>query len=321
MGILSDIRALAFGGVSFNPATDIPSLDGKHILVTGGNGGLGKQAIIDLIPHGPAVIWLAARGPGRAQAAADSLTIPAGSPTRVKALEMDLASLDSVRAAAQTVLAESPRLDVLMANAGVMMTPEGVTAEGYELQFGTNHVGHFLLTKLLLPLLEKTAAAAPDADVRIVILSSIASRIRPAVGVDYATLKGTAPTLSTYSRYGQSKIANIWMGTELARRYPRILTVSVHPGSVASNLLTPLSESVNVVSRGALWGYNKLISVSVPKGAKTQLWAATAPREGIVNGEFYVPVGSAGAMDALSRDSAKAKELWEWSDKEVAKWL
>lgn len=320
MGILGDIRALGFGGVSFTPATDIPSLEGKHILVTGGNGGLGKQAIIDLIPHGPAVIWLAARGAGRAQAAADSLTIPAGSPTRVRALEMDLTSLDSVRAAAQTVLSESPRLNVLMANAGVMMTPEGLTAEGYELQFGTNHVGHFLLTKLLLPLLEKTAAT-PNGDARIVILSSIAYRLRPAAGVDYATVKSTAPTISTFARYGQSKIANIWMGTELARRYPQILTVSVHPGSVASNLLDPLSQSVNVVSRGVLWGYNKVIAVSVAKGAKNQLWAATAPREGIASGEFYVPVGSTGAMDELARDGAKAKELWEWSETEVAKWL
>lgn len=320
MGILGDIRALGFGGVSFTPATDIPSLEGKHILVTGGNGGLGKQAIIDLIPHGPAVIWLAARGAGRAQAAADSLTIPAGSPTRVKALEMDLTSLDSVRAAAQAVLAESPRLDVLMANAGVMMTPEGVTAEGYEIQFGTNHVGHFLLTKLLLPLLEKTAAA-PTGDARIVILSSIGYRMRPAGGVNYTTVKGTAPTINTFARYGQSKIANIWMGTELARRYPQILTVSVHPGSVASNLTDSLSQTLNPVSRGMLWGYNKAIAVSVPKGAKNQLWAATAPREGIVNGEFYVPVGSAGVMDELARDGAKAKELWEWSEKEAAKWL
>lgn len=320
MGILGDIRALGFGGVSFTPATDIPSLEGRHILVTGGNGGLGKQAIIDLIPHGPAVIWLAARGAGRAQAAADSLTIPAGSPTRVKALEMDLTSLDSVRAAAQTVLAESPRLDVLMANAGVMMTPEGVTAEGYEIQFGTNHVGHFLLTKLLLPLLEKTAAA-PNGDARIVILSSMGYRMRPAGGVNYTTVKGTAPTINTFARYGQSKIANIWMGTELARRYPQILTVSVHPGSVASNLTDSLSQTLNPVSRGMLWGYNKAIAVSVPKGAKNQLWAATAPREGIVNGEFYVPVGSAGVMDELARDGAKAKELWEWSEKEAAKWL
>ncbi|KAK1834000.1 short-chain dehydrogenase TIC 32, chloroplastic [Podospora conica] len=232
---------------------------------------------------------------------------------------MDLTSLDSVRAAAQRVLAESPRLDVFMPNAGVMMTPEGVTKEGYELQFGTNHVGHFLLTKLLLPLLEKTLAVNPD--VRIVILSSIAYRLRPAGGVDYATVKGTAPTISTFARYGQSKIANIWMGTELARRHPRILTVSVHPGSVASNLTASLNETLNVVSKGFVWGYNKFIAVSVPKGAKNQLWAATAPREGIVNGEFYVPVASAGCMDDLARDSAKAKELWEWSEKEVAKWL
>ncbi|KAI8232827.1 hypothetical protein K4K54_011478 [Colletotrichum sp. SAR 10_86] len=155
---------------SFNPATDIPSLCGKTIFVTGGNTGLGKQSIIDLARHDPAQIWLAARDLVKAEAAATEIrsTVPA---VPIILLKLDLSSVKSIKEAVATFSSTAKRLDILMLNAGIMAVPPGLTEEGYEIQFGTNHVGHALLTKLLLPLLVETAAKF-EADVRVVVLSS-----------------------------------------------------------------------------------------------------------------------------------------------------
>ena len=202
--------------VPFKAERDIPPLDGKVILVTGGNIGLGKQCVLEYARHNPARIWLAARNLDKAKAAADEIQAQlqlsketSGKPSPIKLLQMDLSSLESVQAAARTVLAESGRLDILMLNAGIMAAPPGLTKDGYELQFGTNFLGHALLARLLLPLLESTAAAS-GADVRVVMLSSHCHMyaLKPE-GIRFDTLRTTADDMGPYGRYGQSKLAII----------------------------------------------------------------------------------------------------------------
>ncbi|KAK3313047.1 hypothetical protein B0H66DRAFT_569423 [Apodospora peruviana] len=303
------------GGVSFNPTTDIPSLAGKVILVTGGNSGLGKQAILDLVKHSPARIWLAARNAENARNTVAEITsrCPDAAPL-IKTLDLDLTSFESIKAAAGRVVAESDRLDILMLNAGIMMAPAGQTKEGYEIQFGTNHVGHAFLTKLLLePLLLPTASRQED--VRVVVVSSEGHRLPTMTGIPYDKVKTDMKDSYSVTRYGQSKLANVWFAREMARRYPQIKTVSVHPGAVNTNLATPFRESnwfLNTFSAPVM-----MLMTPVEIGVKNQLWAATGqPKESVVSGEYYVPVGKAGGS-ALSKDDKLAAELWEWTEKEL----
>ena len=138
-----------FEGKTFDPSSDISDLSGKVALVTGGNAGLGKETVLQLANHSPSQLYLAARTQSKAEAAIRDIkaTVPNAN---ITFLELDLASLKSVQRASETFLASSDRLDLLINNAGIMAQPEGLTTDGYELQFGTNHMGHALLTKRLL---------------------------------------------------------------------------------------------------------------------------------------------------------------------------
>ena len=310
LGLLSFVMV---GGVRFNPATDIPSLHGKVILVTGGNSGLGKQSVLELARHSPAMIWLAARGEARAQAAIDDILkeVPGAN---LKPLDLDLASFESVKAAARRVLGESDRLDILMLNAGIMASPPGLTKDGYEIQFGTNHVGHALLTKLLLPQLLKTAEK-PDSDVRVVVLSSDGHKLAPRNGINFDDLKTPQAQLWKATRYGQSKLANILFSAELARRYPQIKSISLHPGLVESNLSNPVAESSLLMRYCFVPVSYYLFSVSAAEGAKTQLWAAVSPDA--ESGKYYIPVGRGGTEQGKAKDEWLARRLWEWTEKEL----
>ena len=136
--------------------------------------------------------------------------------------------------AADTFVAESAKLDVLINNAGVMALPASTTKEGYEIQFGTNHLGHFLLTKLLMPTLQRTAEGNPD--VRIVNLSSEGHRLPPKGGLALKDARSDMVSYNTWVRYGQSKLANILFTKELTRRYPAIKSVALHPGGIDTGL-------------------------------------------------------------------------------------
>ncbi|TVY59892.1 putative oxidoreductase [Fusarium oxysporum f. sp. cubense] len=299
-------------GDSFNPDRDIPSLEGKVILITGGNAGIGKQSALALSKHQPSEIWIAARNAKKAETAIAE--IKQQSPgVDVRFLELDLSSFASVKSAAQTFLKSVSRLDILMLNAGIMACPPGQTSEGYEVQFGTNHMGHALLTKSLLPLLTHTASSSPGSDVRVVSVSSIAHKFGPSGGIQFDTLKSTASGMSTTDRYGQSKLANILFIRELALRHTELTPVSIHPGTVKTDLQN---------SNGGSWmlsAFQKfvvpLVGVSVEEGAKSQLWAATA--KGVKAGEYYVPVGVSGNGSQLSKDKVLAKKLWDWTEKEL----
>lgn len=296
--------------VSFDPAKDIPSLNGKVILVTGANIGLGKQAVLEFSKHGPAQIWLAARNLDKAKVTADEIKqqVP---DAPIKLLEMDLASFESIKEAAKTFSSESGRLDILMLNAGVMAAPPGLTKEGYELQFGTNHVGHALLTKLLLPVLEKTAKE-PGADVRVISLSSGGHRITPSEGILFDTLKTTSENLGAFTRYGQSKLANILFARQLAKLYSQFTVAAIHPGAVRTNLIAGATGSF--IARVAGGIANRLLT-PVDQGVKNQLWASVS--KDVKTGEYYEPVGVPDRSTALGKNDELAKKLWDWTEKEL----
>ncbi|KAF2465894.1 oxidoreductase-like protein [Lindgomyces ingoldianus] len=306
-------------GVKFNPVTDIPSLAGKVILVTGGNAGLGKQTILYLSQHSPSRIYLAARTASKATSAiADIKKLVPDAP--IEHLPLDLTSMASIKAAADIFQAKESRLDILINNAGVMATPYSLTKEGYEIQFGTNHMGHALLTKLLLPTLLETAKQ-PGADVRIINLSSIGHMMAPSEGI--IQTQSTLQQRSTWTRYGQSKLANILFSNELAARYPEITTVSIHPGVIVTDLYASLKS--NFIMR-LLVGLYQLLTPILPGhykdttgGALNQTWAATTKKEGLTNGEFYTPVGKTGSGSKKSRDAGLGKKLWEYTEVELEK--
>jgi NAD(P)-dependent dehydrogenase (short-subunit alcohol dehydrogenase family) len=304
-----------FGGVSFDAAKDIPSLAGKVILVTGGNAGLGKVSIKNLAKYGkPAKIYMAARNADKAQAAIDDIkqVVP---DANIVPLQLDLTSFESIKSAARTFLSQADRLDVLMLNAGIMATAPGQTKEGYEIQFGTNHVGHFLLTKLLLPILRSTAAKPEKPDVRVVVLTSAGLGLAPAVGFDESWVRSDGSAVMTWTRYGQSKLANALMARELARRYPEITSVAVHPGTVNTNLGDPFQQS-GIVGRVAMMLVSPFLATP-ENGARNQLWATVSPD--VKNGEYYMPVGTVGwgRGTVNARSDELAKKVWEWTEGEL----
>jgi NAD(P)-dependent dehydrogenase (short-subunit alcohol dehydrogenase family) len=228
---------------------------------------------------------------------------------------MDLASFSSIAKAVETFNSQSDRLDVLINNAGVMAAPEGKTKDGYEIQLGTNHLGHFLLTKLLLPKLLKTAEQK-DSDVRIVNLSSGAHTRAPAPGftLDDLDMKSAGPM----GRYSRSKLANVLFARQLAKKYPQVTSVSLHPGLIRTDLFNSMfGSNAALGALSSVFGW--AVYGTVPDGAKNSLWAATAPKERVKNGEYYKPVGLQSPGSAYSRDEKMAEKLWDWSEEQVKK--
>ena len=277
-----------------------------------GNAGLGKEAIFQLAQHNPSRIYLGARNATKAQDAIASIQEGLSSPVDIRHIPLDLASFKSIRAAAEKFNSDCDRLDILMLNAGTMGNPPTTTEEGFEVQVGTNHIGHFLFTKLLLPTLQRTVAT-PASDARVVTLSSVGHSAAPSFEVMTSTqalLDG-----STWTRYGASKAANILFAAELARRYPEILSVAVHPGAVSSDLYAHASASSAIMKYGL--AASSLAFRNVKSGALNQLWAAGEKRELLTNGAYYVPVG-AQASTQYATDADLGKKLWEWTETQIA---
>lgn len=318
-----------FWGKTFNPATDIPDLHGKVILVTGGrapfscgyihpltteigNTGLGKETIDQLAKYDPSHIYLAARTPSKGQAAVAD--VKKATPTaNITFLPLDLASFDSISSAAKEFTTKSDRLDVLLNNAGVMALPPGTTKEGYEVQFGTNHVGHALFTKLLLPTMLSTAKQ-PGSDVRIVNLTSEGHRLAPAGGLKLD--KADLDKEGTWARYGHSKLANILFTQELAVRYPSITSIAVHPGVIKTDLYAP-NQASSMVMKYGMMVFGSLMK-TVTTGAYNQLWAATTKKEELTNGAYYTPVGSESKGSGNAQNKSFSKELWHWTEESLS---
>lgn len=200
-----------------------------------------------------------------------------------------------------------------------MAVPPALTKEGYEIQFGTNHVGHALFTKLLLPTLEKTAAQ-PGADVRIVDLTSGGHRLAPAPGFDPDFVRTDMASYSTWRRYGVSKLANILFTVELAKRYPAIKCAAVHPGGVATNLSDTFFGSAPWYLKTPLGVLKPLVpylTSSPEQGALTQLWAATG--KDVESGKYYEPVAVQKPGSTYAQDEKLAEKLWDWTEAELAK--
>ncbi|PIG81427.1 oxidoreductase [Aspergillus arachidicola] len=304
--------------LEFNPDNDIPDLSGKVIFITGGTAGLGAQSVAQLAKHSPARIYISGRNATNAETIIKEIA-EAGSNTPVSFVECDLASLDSVKRAADDIIAKEARLDVLMCNAGIMALPPGLTKDGYEVQFGTNHLGHALLIRKLLPLLQRTAETG--ADVRVIILTSAGYQLHPYGGIIFDDLKTTQDYgfLGSWKRYGQSKLANILYTRELARRYPAITAVSVHPGVITTGLV----ENLGWAHRWFIYAttYNQMVTLE--EGAYNQLWAATTSKDGLETGQYYIPVGVASndKLTKTGRDDVLAGQLWEWTNKALEDYL
>ena len=285
------------------------------LCIPTGNAGLGKETVLQLAKHNPKKIFLAARSEVKAEEAIKSVKSSVSNDVEVVWIPLDLMSGKSIKNAAEQVNAQSSRLDVLVLNAGVMALPPGETEMGHEIQLGTNHTGHFYLTKLLLPTLLKTAEE-PDSDVRVVSLASVGHNFAPTFEkiLDQEKLK----KVSTTARYGASKAANILFAAELSRRYPSITSVAVHPGIIVTNLYDSLNSQSLFAALGSK--FLRLSGSTVQQGACNSLWAAAgAKKEELSNGGYYVPVGILKRRNKWACNEDMGKRLWEWTELELTK--
>ncbi len=297
-------------------ASPLPDLAEHVVFVTGGNSGLGLETVRAIAAEGAQVV-LTARSQDKADAAIADVqrTVPGA---RLEALLLDLADLGSVRAAADAFAARYDSLDVLVANAGVMMTPQRKTADGFELQLGTNHLGHFALIGQLLPLLLATPAS------RIVTVSSGVHHSGEIVLDD---LMFERRRYSPEAAYAQSKLANLSFALELQRRLDMAdadtISVAAHPGYSTTNLQrTGPGQQAGL--RGAIVNLamrvGDLVAQSAAAGARPQIAAATAP--GVTGGTYLGPSGlgemrgrgvTRARINPKARDTATAVGLWEAS--------
>jgi NAD(P)-dependent dehydrogenase (short-subunit alcohol dehydrogenase family) len=291
-------------------AGNVPAQHGRTAVITGANSGIGFETAAVLAARGATVV-LAVRDVNRGKDAADRIT--AATPgARVAVQQLDLGSLASVRAAAQQLRAAHPAIDLLINNAGVNHVPKEQTQDGFERQFGTNHLGHFALTGLLLE------SMLPVAGSRVVTVSALADRT-PA-GIDFDDLH-REKSYSGMAVYSQSKLANLMFAYELHRRLSgRDTTIAVvaHPGLARTGLARNASAPV----RAFFTVFGALIAQSAAMGALPVLRAATDP--GVRGGQYYGPGGGrprgSRGYPALvestpqSHDVASQRRLWAISE-------
>jgi NAD(P)-dependent dehydrogenase (short-subunit alcohol dehydrogenase family) len=284
-------------------------LTGTTALVTGASAGLGVETVRALASHGASVVG-GVRDTAKAEAALG------GVPCELRTL--DLADLASVRAFCDGVLADHDRLGLLIANAGVMAPPWGTTADGFETQFGTNHLGHFVLVNRLVPLL---LAGAPS---RVVLLSSGGHRLSD-VDLDDPNFEHTE--YDPWTGYGRSKTANVLFAVELDRRLRDhgVRAAAVHPGTI----MTELSRHMDEESMKALQerrGSRPMTFKTVEAGAATSVWAGVAADADAVGGRYCEDCGvsditddpsSATGVHAYALDPERAKALWARSEELV----
>ncbi|GGH36247.1 SDR family NAD(P)-dependent oxidoreductase [Microbacterium album] len=282
---------------------DIPDQHGRVAIVTGGNAGLGFHAARMLAERGATVV-LAVRDPRKGEAAAALIS------GDVSVQALDLTSLDSIRSAAEELRSTHSRIDLLINNAGVMYTPRRTTEDGFELQFGTNHLGHFALTGLLLDRM------LPVPGSRIVTVSSTGHRIRAAIHFDDLNWERS---YSRVAAYGQAKLANLMFTYELQRRLAPLgttIAVAAHPGISNTELLR---HTPSVVRRPVTW-LAPLLTQAPEKGALPTVRAAADPS--VLGGQYYGPGNRSEtrgyprvvASSPESYDLATQRRLWSASE-------
>lgn len=311
--------------------TDVPDLTGRTAVVTGANSGLGRRTALELARHGASVV-LACRDERRgAEALADvRREVPHA---RASLGRLDLADLASVRTFATSVLERGGRLDLLVNNAGVMAIPHRRTADGFEMQLGTNHLGHFALTGLLLPALlaDLPAGVAPPAGTasarepdpaRVVTVSSSVHRIGRIAFEDLQSDR----RYNKWRAYGQSKLANLLFMRELDTRAHAagapLVSVAAHPGYARTELQATGPRMAGRAWQARVTGaVNRVLAQSAHAGSLPSLRAATDP--GVRSGEYFGPAGPGEVrghpvrvgMSAAARDDEVARRLWEVSER------
>lgn len=276
-------------------------LDGKTVLITGANTGIGKETALDMARRGARVI-LACRDMSKAYIAADDIRQQSGN-GNVVVKKLDLASLQSVRDLAKDIQENEDRLDVLINNAGIMMCPKWQTQDGFEMQFGVNHLGHFLLTNCLLDLLKKSTPS------RIVIVSSLAHQ-KGHIHFDDINLD------KNYERarsYRQSKLANVLFCRELATRLQGtgVTVYSLHPGVIRTELGRHLFPTLALWKQIIARPFMMLIK-SPWEGAQTSIYCAVDESLANVSGLYYSDCAPKTAAPQAQDDDV-AKKLWDLS--------
>jgi WW domain-containing oxidoreductase len=293
--------ATGFGyGSSAEQVTEGLSLEGKSILITGCNSGIGEEAARVLALRGAHVLGCARTLEKAKEACA---RLPGGKATPYAC---ELSDPASVKACVAAVIASGTKLDAILCNAGIMALPKLEKAHGYELQFFTNHIGHFLLVTGLLGQL--------TGDGRVVMISSAAHGAAPKGGIEFDNLSGDRG-YQPWTAYGQSKFANLLFAQELQRRFAgtRRTAYAVHPGVIATNL----TRSMPLVARVVWAAMGPLVLKSVGEGAATGVFAAVHPKALPLAGGYLADCnGKRPRRDAL--DAATAGRLWTESEKIVA---
>jgi NAD(P)-dependent dehydrogenase (short-subunit alcohol dehydrogenase family) len=274
-------------------------LAGRVALITGANTGIGLTTAIGLAQQG-AQVFVACRSSDKALLAVEEIQRASGN-SRVAALSVDLGDLASIRACADAFLRQDLPLHLLINNAG-LAGARGLTKSGFELAFGVNHIGHFLLTSLLL---DRTKRSAPA---RIVTVSSKSHY--SVSGIDWDAVRQRTKTRTALHEYGVSKLANVLFSAELARRLEGagVTTYSLHPGVVASD-----------VWRSVPWPFRSLMKlgmISTEKGASTSLYCATSAEAGAQTGLYYDECRAKEASKT-GQDRALAADLWQRSEEWV----
>ena len=281
-------------------------------LTVEGTNGLGRETILALAKHSPEHIYFTGRNASSAEKIISQVKEETSS-AKVTFIECDQLSLASVASAADKFKSQSSRLDILILNAGVMATDAALSEDGYENQFAVNHVAHALFVKKLLPTIEATAAKQ-GGDARVLFLTSLGFMYPLPGGVAFGSIKTTQDfgPGSQWARYGQSKLANVVYAAELARQHPNVLAVSLHPGTVNTDIIGRLKSD----EKDLVYKMNSVI-VEPHEGVYNTCWCATVSKGELKNGELYLPVGKLGEHTKESSDRELAKKLWDWTEEEL----
>jgi NAD(P)-dependent dehydrogenase (short-subunit alcohol dehydrogenase family) len=273
----------------------------RTIVITGANSGIGLETTRALAASGARIV-MACRDAERAEAARADIVATTGS-GKLEVVPLDLAALASVRSCAADLAARHPRIDILVNNAGLFPFRKHMTADGFEMQFGVNHLGHFLLTQCLLPNL--LAAGAP----RVI---NVASMMHHLGRIDFDSFRGEKP-YRPLRAYAQSKLCNVLFARELARRHQGdgLLAWSLHPGPVGTNIMgrsTPARTLYRLI--GAY--------MSAKRGARTSVWLAGADGVEATTGSYYDEFCKLKPGSTISQDMSLAARLWDVSEQLVA---
>ncbi|KAI0191192.1 hypothetical protein EV127DRAFT_428846 [Xylaria flabelliformis] len=300
---------------------DIADLSGKVYIVTGANTGIGKESARVLYSKN-ATVWVAARNTEKgANAIASIKEAHPSSDGRLELLHLDLSDLSTIKSSVETFLAREKRLDVLFNNAGVMFPPHGSkTAQGYELQLGTNCLGPFLFTQLLTPILINTAKTAAKGSVRVVwTSSSAAEHLNPRGGIDLDNLDYKRDVMYAW-KYGISKAGNYYHATEYARKHgdDGIVSVALNPG----NLKTELDRNCNSFEML----FRNATTYPTINGAYTTLFAGISDEVKENSGAWIVPWGRIenirkdlleGTKSEEEGGTGVAQKFWKWSEEQT----